>query len=152
MWEHGKAPELVLEIVSNRIGNEVGSKLKEYAQMGVVYYVVYDPFNRLHTELGGDTLRVYEVGFGKRFRRRPDWQLPEVGLSLTAWQGSFEGVTDEWLRWCDADGRLLLTGHERAAQAEDRAAQAEDRAAQAEDRAAQLAAKLRTLGIDPEQL
>lgn len=145
MWEHGKAPEVVLEIVSNRKGNETGSKLKEYAQMGVLYYVVYDPFSMLHAELGGDTLRVYEVGLGKRFRRRPDWQLPELGLSLTSWQGSFEGVTDEWLRWCDADGRLLLTGHERAAQAE-------DRAAQAEDRAAQLAAKLCALGIDPAQV
>jgi Uma2 family endonuclease len=152
MWEHGKAPEVVLEIVSNRKGNETGSKLKEYAQMGVTYYVVYDPFSALHTELGGDVVRVYEVGFGKRFRRRDDWHLPELGLALTFWEGEMEGRRDEWLRWCDAEGRLLLTGHERAAQAEDRAAQAEDRAAQAENRAAQLAAKLRALGVDPEQV
>ncbi len=145
MWEHGKAPEAVLEIVSNRKGNELGSKLKEYAQMGVTYYVVFDPLGELRTELGGAVLRVYEVGFGKRFRPRPDFQLPELGLELTLWEGTFEGSANEWLRWCDANGRLLLTGHERAAQAE-------DRAAQAEDRAAKLAAKLRELGIDPAQL
>ena len=152
MWEHGKAPDAVLEIVSNRKGNEVGSKMKDYAQMGVTYYVVYDPFSALRTELGGDALRVYEVGFGKRYRRRDDWQLPELGLALTFRAGLFEGSAAEWLRWCDPEGRVLLTGHERAAQAEGRAVQAEDRAVQAEDRAAKLAAKLRALGIDPEQV
>ena len=152
MWEHGKAPDAVLEIVSNRKGNEVGSKMKDYAQMGVTYYVVYDPFSALRTELGGDALRVYEVGFGKRYRRRDDWQLPELGLALTFRAGQFEGSAAEWLRWCDTEGRVLLTGHERAAQAEGRAIQAEDRAVQAEDRAAKLAAKLRALGIDPEQI
>lgn len=138
MWEHGKAPEAVLEIVSNRKGNELGSKLKEYAQMGVTYYVVFDPLGELRSALGGAVLRVYEVGFGKRFRPRPDFQLPELGLALTLWEGTFEGSANEWLRWCDANGRLLLTGHERAAQAE--------------ERAAKLAAKLRELGIDPAQL
>jgi hypothetical protein len=138
MWEHGKAPEAVLEIVSNRKGNELGSKLKEYAHMGVTYYVVFDPLRELRTEMGSEVLRVYEIGFGKRFRPRHDFQLPELGLGLTFWEGTFESSANEWLRWCDANGRLLLTGHERAAQAE--------------DRAAKLAAKLRELGIDPAQL
>jgi Uma2 family endonuclease len=131
MWEHGKAPEAVLEIVSNRKGHELGSKLKEYAQMGVTYYVVFDPLGEVRAEMGGEVLRVYEVGFGKRFRPRHDFQLPELGLGLTFWEGTFEGSANEWLRWCDANGRLLLTGHERAAK---------------------LAAKLRELGIDPAQL
>ncbi len=152
MWEHGKGPEVVVEIVSNRKGNELGSKLKDYSKLGVMYYVVFDPLGELHAELGGDVLRVYDVGFGNRYRRRNDFQLPEVGLSLTLWEGQFEGSANAWLRWCDADGKLLPTGHERAAQAEVRADQAEDRAVQAEDRAAKLAAKLRDLGIDPEQI
>jgi hypothetical protein len=152
MWEHGKGPEVVVEIISNRKGNELGSKLKDYSKLGVMYYVVFDPLGEMETELGGDVLRVYEVGFGNRYRRRDDFQLPEVGLSLTLWEGQFEGSANAWLRWCDANGNLLLTGHERAAQAESRAAQAESRAAQAEDRAAKLAAKLREIGIDPEQV
>ena len=120
--------------------------------MGAIYYVVYDPFGALHKELDGDRVRIYEVGFGKRFRRRDDLQLPELGLSLTFVEGPFEGTTMEWLRWCDAQGRVLLTGHERAAKAEDRAVEAEDRAAEAEDRATRLAMKLRELGIDPAQV
>jgi Uma2 family endonuclease len=138
MWEHGKPPEVVLEIVSNRKGKELESKRRDYAQMGVIYYVVFDPLRALQRELGDEVLRVYEIGFGKRYRRRNDYQLPEVGLSLTLWVGRFEDSDNQWLRWCDAQGNLLLTGHERAAQEA--------------HRASRLAAKLRELGIDPEQV
>src|SRR5438876_4869225 len=41
-WEHGKPPELVVEIVSNKQGDELGGKLKTYATIGVAYYVVYN--------------------------------------------------------------------------------------------------------------
>lgn len=144
-WEHGKAPEVVLEIVSNRKGNELGSKLKDYARMGVIYYVVYDPFHHLREEMKGEILLVHELIFGRRYRRLDDYRLPDIGLSLTLWEGRFEDSENSWLRWCDQDGNLLLTGHERAALAE-------GRAALAEDRAARMAAKLRELGINPEQI
>ena len=138
MWEHGKAPEVVIEIVSNRKGHELDSKLKEYAQMGVTYYAVFDPMGELRTELQGSALHVYEFGFGKRFRLRRDTNLPVLGLSLTLWEGEFEGTANAWLRWRDKQGELLLTGHERAAQMD--------------IRAEKLAAKLRELGIDPEKI
>jgi Uma2 family endonuclease len=114
VWEFGKVPELVLEIVSNRKGNELDSKLKDYARMGVNYYVVYDPQRRL----GKEALTVYELGFGKRYRPRKDLRLPELGLSLTLWRGVFETHRDTWVRWCDAKSELILTGEERAASAE----------------------------------
>jgi hypothetical protein len=138
MWEHGKAPEAVVEIVSNRKGKEMNGKRKEYARMGVLYYIVYDPFGELHTEMAGAVLHVYEPLFGKRYRRRDDFQLPELGLNLVLWEGRFEEIESTWLRWADPQGNLLLTGHERAAQAE--------------DRAARFAAQLRALGVDPEQV
>lgn len=144
MWEHGKPPEVVIEIVSNRKGKELDAKRRDYAHLGALYCVVYDPMPQLSREMNGEALRVYEIGPIKRYYRREDCELPEIGLSLTLWQGRFEGNESLWLRWCDAQGNLLLTGHEHAAQAE-------SRAAQAEERAAQLAAKLRELGIDPEQ-
>ena len=43
IWVFGKAPELVLEIVSNREGDELGDKRLRYARMGIAYYVVHDP-------------------------------------------------------------------------------------------------------------
>ncbi|MCG3163886.1 MAG: hypothetical protein JMDDDDMK_05344 [Acidobacteria bacterium] len=114
VWEFGKVPEVVIEIVSNRKGGELSGKLKDYARMGVPYYVVFDP----KAELSDDLLRVYELGFGKRYRLRDDHKLPDLNLSLTLWRGVFEDTEDTWLRWLDAKGALILTGEERANRAE----------------------------------
>ena len=141
IWEFDKPPDVALEIVSNRKGGELSWKLDRYAKIDVTYYVVYDPA-RLLSE---DGLRVYERGFGRRYRRRDDSQLPEAGLGLTTWQGVFEDHEDAWLRWCDLNGNLILTGEERARHAE-------ERAKNAEKRAARLAAKLREAGLDPDQV
>ncbi len=181
VWEFGKAPEVVVEVVSNREGGELDRKLDGYAEIGVPYYVVYDP----QRHLGEEVLRIFALRDGV-YQELEQRSLARVGLRLTLWDGVFEGHFDTWLRWCDAQGRLLLTGEERAAEealarreAEDRAAEeavarreaegraaeeatarreAEGRAAEealarreAEDRAARLAAKLRELGVDPEQ-
>jgi Uma2 family endonuclease len=37
VWEFGKAPELALEIVSNREGDELGRKRYLYARIEVLY-------------------------------------------------------------------------------------------------------------------
>ena len=36
VWEFGKPPEVVIEVVSNREGHELGSKLVDYAAIGVI--------------------------------------------------------------------------------------------------------------------
>jgi len=128
--------------------------------MRVSYYVVYDPSH----QLGEQVLRIYELR-GRHYVETGTW-LEDVGLGLTLWQGEFEGRQDTWLRWCDRDGNLLLTGDElaeqerlakeqaeqRAEQSEQRAEQSEQRAEQAEQRAEQLAERLRAMGIDPDSL
>jgi Uma2 family endonuclease len=40
VWEFGKAPEVAIEIVSNKAGKELGSKKDNYARIGVAYYAV----------------------------------------------------------------------------------------------------------------
>lgn len=134
LWEFKEPPDVVVEIVSNTKGHELDEKLRHYARLDVSYYVVYDPQHLLME----DTLRVYERGFGRRYRRRNDYNLPDVGLSLTLWEGVYEDGQGSWLRWLDSQGNLIPTGAERAVQAE--------------DRAARLAAKLRELGIDPDEV
>ncbi|NJK99924.1 MAG: hypothetical protein HC910_04895 [Spirulinaceae cyanobacterium SM2_1_0] len=57
--------------------------------------------------------------------------------------GADQHITLPWLHWWETGGNLLLSGEERAEQAQ---AEAE----QERDRAAQLAAKLRELGVDPK--
>lgn len=68
VWEFEKAPDVVVEIVSNRKEGELSEELRRYAQIGVTYYIVYDP-QRLLSE---DVIRVYERSFGKRYRLRKD--------------------------------------------------------------------------------
>lgn len=137
VWEFGKVPELALEIVSNKVGREINGKLKKYAQMGVMYYVVFDPTH----QLSKNVLTVYELGFGKRLRPREDSKLPELGLSLKLWDGVFEDKSGRWLRWYDAKGKLLLTGEERASQAEKRATKAETELKKLKAELAKLKAK-----------
>ena len=68
-----------------------------------------------------------------------------LGIGLRFWEGEFEQKEDTWLRWEDENGELFLLGTERVELAE-------DRAEAAEDRTALLEAKLRELGIDPNEV
>jgi hypothetical protein len=56
---------------------------------------------------------------------------------VTLWDGTYEGKTDTWLRWTDADGNLILTGRERAEQEHRRTEQERQRAEQERQRAEQ---------------
>lgn len=161
MWEFAKPPELVIEIVSNKVGQELTEKMTIYQRMRINYYVVYDP----EKYLGDEILRVYELHRGMYIQKSDNF-LEQLQVGLTFWSGEFENVNNSWLRWTDLQGHLLLTGKEmanqemhRAYQAENRADQAEHRADQAENRADQaerkaqiLAEKLRELGINPDDL
>lgn len=153
-WQFGKAPDVAIEIVSNREGNELGSKLQDYARMGVWYYAVFDPLGML----GDKLLRTYQLELRQYVEMENSW-FAGVGLGLTLWEGEFESKQDIWLRWCDQAGNVLPTGtdstkvaQKRAQTAEKRAQLAEQEAEAAKQRAAQLEAQLRALGIDPDQL
>ncbi len=122
----GKVPDIVIEIVSNTKGNELGSKLRNYEHMGVTWYAVFDPMAYIQEE----PLRVFSLAEGK-YHPHDGGRLGEIGLGLRLWDGEFEGVSCQWLRWEDAEGRLLFTGKERAEA---------------------LAAKLRELGVDPDSI
>lgn len=139
-WEFGKPPEVVIEIVSNKEGNELGSKLKDCAQIAVAYYVVFDPLQ----QLGNIPLRVYGLREAHYVELSEPW-LEQVELGLTLWRGEFEGIEDIWLRWCNKEGNIIPTGKERAEQAQ-------SLLEQERQRSAQLAQRLRDLGVDPEHL
>ena len=159
IWEFGKPPDVVVEIVSNKVGDENARKLAGYARMHVDYYIIYDP----QLQIQETELIVYELQVGK-YVPRADYLLPGVDLSLTLWDGVFEGKQDRWLRWCDMNGNLILTGAERAEQEQrralheqrradqeqQRANHEQQRAEQERQRAERLVAQLRAAGIEPE--
>jgi Uma2 family endonuclease len=142
-WEFGKPPELALEVISNRGGGE-DEKFVLYAQAGVAYYALYDPRGYLSKR----PLRVYALHAGKYTEvLDPSW-LEGVGLGLVLWEGTFEGLTATWLRWCDAQRNLLPTALERVEQERERAEQERERAEQERERAERLEERLRELGHD----
>ena len=174
-WEFGKPPDVVIEIVSNTKGGELSSKKYDYARLRVPYYVVFDPKQWLKE----DALQVFGLQGGKYERLDEAW-LPEVGLGLVLWHGVYESKEDTYLRWCDQEGNLLPTGEEATAREAERAEREAERAEReaeraereaeraeretlraakeaearqgVEQRAEKLAAKLRELGLNPDQI
>jgi hypothetical protein len=138
VWVYGKFPEVVVEVVSNREGGEDTNKLAAYARMAIRYYVIYDPEGLL----GPEALRIYKLDAPEYRRMEEPVSFPDVGLGLRIWEGRYEDLDALWLRWVDAEGTLVPTGHERA--------ESERQRADAErQRADRLAEQLRQLGVEP---
>ena len=110
VWEFGKVPDVVLEIVSNKEGGEADHKMREYARIIVPYYVIYDPAGHIQ-----DTpLASYEF-HALKYVPLPQASFEHIGLSLVQWEGVFEGRQQSWLRWADfKSGEIILTEAERA--------------------------------------
>gem|GEM_PF-3979539 len=85
VWEMGKPPDVVIEIVSKRKGEELGRKRKDYARAGVSYYAVYDrtagvasPL-RQPRELQGSPLALFQRRGGEFVPFASTW-LEDKGL------------------------------------------------------------------------
>jgi Uma2 family endonuclease len=144
MWVFDKPPDLVGEIVSDRRGGEETYKLRRYARLGIKYYAIYDPDNIL----GHGVLRVIGLQLEGYPLLADNW-LPSLGLGLRVWHGVHSGAEEDWLRWCNREGQVLLTSRELAEQERQRADQEQQRADAAEERLRRLEAQLRAAGIDP---
>jgi Uma2 family endonuclease len=154
VWEEGKAPDVVIELLSESTAQADKTEKKETYQdrLRVPEYFWYDPFNP--QDWAGFILRdgSYEplsLDAQQRFISE------RLGLALVRWQGVYKGVEAVWLRWATLEGRLLPTGDElvqqerqRAEQEHQRAEQERQRAEMAEQRAAELERKLKELGIE----
>lgn len=152
IWLYGKPPDIIVEVVSNTEGGELTTKLEGYARIGVTYYVVWDP----HQWLGEKKLHCFVLQGGSYVPCEP--YFPRLELGVTIWEGSFFETPATYLRWCNRDGQLLLTGAEAAAAArklveaeQQRTTREAQRAEQEKQRADKLAEKLRSLGIDPDK-
>ncbi|BCW96690.1 MAG: Uma2 family endonuclease [Fimbriimonadales bacterium] len=119
VWEEdGRYPDLIVEIVSPSTKEKDLNENKElYAKVfHTPEYFWYDSWTG---ELGGYKL------VGRNYEPIPPnergWLWSEVlGAWVGVWKGAYRGRTYPWLRLYDAEGNLLLTGDERAEQAEAR--------------------------------
>ncbi|MBW4640753.1 MAG: Uma2 family endonuclease [Gloeocapsa sp. UFS-A4-WI-NPMV-4B04] len=152
LWEEKDiVPQLVLEVVSRTYGQEYQAKLLKYAQLGVMYYVVYNPDYWVRDK--HEPFEVYRLIDSEYVRQQGDcvW-LAEIGLGIGRGRGSFEGWNREWLYWYDRDGNRFLSPDERIQQ-EQRLRDEEQRLRKQEQRLREdLIARLRARGIDPDEL
>ena len=160
VWEFGKAPEAVVEIVSNTEGGETTDKMLKYAQIGILYYAIYDPAGAVQSE----PLRVFVLRDKSYVPCSAAW-LPVLGLGLDALAGDVRelgyrlaalvrspGSSDSNRRRTRADQeRERANRNASADQERERADEERRRAEQERLRAEQLAAQLRALGVTPDE-
>ena len=96
--------------------------------------MIFDP-DRL---LGSELLRGYHLDAARFHRIEGPIVFPHIGLGMRLWQGRYEDLDGTWLRWADAEGVLIPTGHEQR-----------ERADAERERADRLAEQLRRLGVEP---
>lgn len=147
MWYETIAPLIVLEFVSGNGSEErdktpITGKFWVYEQgIRVPFYGIYE-VKKAQVEMYHLVENAYQL---MTPNERGHFAIPQMGVELGIWQGTYQNAALPWLRWWDAQGNLLLTGDERAEQEHQRAEQERQRA----DR---LAAYLRSQGIDPDQI
>lgn len=137
----GDLPLIVMEFLSDEDGSEYSIKPTYlpgkwffYEQvLQVPYYALFD--------IASSNLEFYRLSDEQRYEivesdGNGRYEISELGLSLGCWSGQRESRDGTWLRWWDADGKLLLWGQEKAVAER--------------ERAERLAERLRSLGIDPD--
>lgn len=169
MWKEIVAPLIAIEFVSGNGDEERDttplSETEKAGKFWVYERAIRIPFYAIF-EAQKASVEVYHLVDGRYEQMPPNdrghYPISPMGVEL----GIREESSIAWLRWWDDAGNLLLTGDERAIaekqarlQAEQRQQQAEaiaeqERLAkqQAEQKAQRLAEKLRTLGIDPDEM
>jgi Uma2 family endonuclease len=142
LWQEGVSPFVVVELLSpgteqedlgetDPQSNAPPPKWTVYEQiLRIPYYVVFDRYR--------DRLRLFVLQAG-RYQEHPlaesRFWIPELSLGIGLWYGSYQGIERLWLRWYDQDGHWVPTDAEAERQ-----------------RAERLAAKLRELGVEPDEL
>lgn len=149
MWEEqNNAPILVLEVVSQTYGDEYDQKLEIYRKLGVLYYVVYNPkFWRRDGHLPFEVYKLvdgdYQLQIGE-----PLW-MPEIGLGIGRCILPSDRLRREILSWYDERGDRYRNEAEIEQQ---RAEAQQQRADNAEQQVKMLLVKLRSLGINPDEI
>ena len=138
--EAGKAPDLILEVVSPSTAREdLNLKVIAYAQMGVAEYVIFDPRRRARPALS-----VYRLATEDSYALlspEPDgtYWLTSIELRVSAEPGGDRAGIGPRLRFFRANGQPLLHIEEevQARQDAERREQAAERARQEAERARQ---------------
>jgi Putative restriction endonuclease len=96
-------PILVLEMVSHRPGSEYEEKFEIYQNLGVLYYLIYNP--EFWRRDGHQPFELYQLIDGRYELQigEPYW-MEEVGLGMGRSRQMIGGIEQEILTWFDGNG------------------------------------------------
>ncbi|WP_287128701.1 Uma2 family endonuclease [Candidatus Cyanaurora vandensis] len=170
IWQEQVTPVVAIEILSPGTENEDLGKIKRKPGKPPTKWEVYEQILQIPNYVIYDetahTLKLFQLTAGQYEQKASSqtrvW-IPELELSLGLWHGFWNKSTEWWLRWYDRAGKLIPTPEEVQQQDKELAQQqvvraeyekelARERAGHSEQQADRLAAKLRELGLDPEQI
>ncbi|MDZ8028867.1 MAG: Uma2 family endonuclease [Nostoc sp. DedQUE11] len=133
LWQEYVAPLIVLEFVSGN-GDEERDKTPITGKFWVYEQAIRVPFYGIY-EVKKASVEVYQLLRGAYqlilANDRGHYPIEPMGVELGIWQGRYQNLELPWLRWWDDQRNLLQTGWERSER---------------------LAAKLRELNINPDEL
>lgn len=152
IWQEGVSPFVVVELLSPgteredlgqtlRTVDEPPTKWQVYEQiLRIPYYIVFDRYT--------DSLRAFMLQADRyteiNLEKTRIW-MPTLKLGLGLWQGTYQGIERLWLRWYDVNGNWMPTPPEEVLQER-------QKTEQERQRAERLAARLRELGVNPDEV
>ncbi len=147
-------PILALEVVSRTYNHEYEDKLNDYQRLGVLYYVIYNQSaaksrrfqNRQSLEVYKLINHKYELQTGN-----PIW-MPELELGIGCESKTYASWAREWVFWYDLHGNRYLTESEKIEQIWQEKEQERKDKEQERTAKEKLAAHLRSLGINPDDI
>jgi Uma2 family endonuclease len=107
LYQEKVMPQWVLEVVSKKPGGEYSTKCRRYAEMGILYYVIYNPSHYRRDK--HEMFEVYRLEKGQYILQvgNPVW-MPEIGLGIGHEKSYQEGVNRDWLFWYNEEGDRYL--------------------------------------------
>jgi Uma2 family endonuclease len=161
MWQELEPPQMVIEFVSGD-GSEERDRTPGEGKFWIYerrihasYYAIYE-VDRERVEVWRLTGGVYEPVVANE---RGHYSIAPLGIELGIWEGTYKNFHLPWLRAWDSNGQFLLADSERADEerrrAEDAVRRADEENRRAEEekhRADRFAARLRELGVNPDEL
>lgn len=155
LWKEFVAPLIAIEFVSGNGAEERDatppSETEKAGKFWVYEQAIRIPFYAIF-EARKALLEVYRLVDGSYQKIQPNerghFAIPPMGVEL----GLIEDDGVPWIRWWDEAGNLLLTGDERAIVEKQARLQAEEIVQQERQQKEKLAAYLRSLGINPDDI
>lgn len=172
LWREYVSPLIALEFASGNgeeerdrtpLNRSADAPREKPGKFWVYEKIIKIPYYGIY-EIKTGKLEVYYLLRGYLYQKlepneRGHYPIPELGIELGLWQGSYQNQTQLWLRWWDEEGNLLLTGAERAELAQQReeserqrAESERQRADRAERSQRESIPRLLGMGLTPEQV